>query len=147
MPPTLSTLYRYPVKSLRGESLAASPVGPQGVWLDRTWMVADANGRLVTGRDYPELVRVTATPAEGGVWLRATGQPALWVVRLVGAEPVGTVDLIHVAVHGYRNDEVLVSGPPAGELVVTAGVQKMAPGPRVALPEAARNAEAQEAAR
>ncbi len=36
--------------------------------------------------------------------------------------------------HGYRNDEVLVSGPPAGELVVTAGVQKMAPGLRVALP-------------
>lgn len=81
MPPTLSTLYRYPVKSLRGESLAASPVGPQGLWLDRTWMVADANGRLVTGRDYPELVRVTATPAEGGVWLRATGQPALWVAN------------------------------------------------------------------
>ena len=38
------------------------------------------------------------------------------------------------SVHGYRNDEVLVSGPPAGELVVTAGVQKMAPGLRVALP-------------
>ena len=45
-----------------------------------------------------------------------------------GAEPVGTVELLAVAVHGYRNDEVLVSGPPAGELVVTAGVQKMAPG-------------------
>ena len=45
-----------------------------------------------------------------------------------GSEPVGTVDLLGVVVHGYRNDEVLVSGPPAGELVVTAGVQKMAPG-------------------
>ncbi|HOW49238.1 MAG TPA: efflux RND transporter periplasmic adaptor subunit [Rubrivivax sp.] len=75
------------------------------------------------------------------------GQPAVWVVRRAGAEPVATVDLINVSVHGYRNDEVLVSGPPAGELVVTAGVQKMAPGLRVALPGAARNAEAQEAAR
>ena len=46
------------------------------------------------------------------------------------------VDLINVEVHGYRNDQVLVSGPPAGELVVTAGVQKMAPGLRVALPGA-----------
>ena len=35
-------------------------------------------------------------------------------------------------------DEVLVSGPPAGELVVTAGVQKMAPGLRVALPGASK---------
>ena len=62
------------------------------------------------------------------------GQPAVWVVRRAGTEPVATVDLQSVVVHGYRNDEVLVSGPPAGELVVTAGVQKMAPGLRVALP-------------
>ena len=45
-------------------------------------------------------------------------------------------------------DEVLVSGPPAGELVVTAGVQKMAPGLRVALSgAAAHNAEMKQAAR
>ena len=69
------------------------------------------------------------------------GQPAVWVVRRAGAEPVGTVDLLGVAVHGYRNDEVLVSGPPAGELVVTAGVQKMAPGLKVALPGAATKVE------
>ncbi len=69
---------------------------------------------------------------------RAGGQPALWVVRHAGTEPVGKVDLVRVAVHGYRNDEVLVSGPPAGELVVTAGVQKMSPGLRVALPAPSR---------
>jgi RND family efflux transporter MFP subunit len=74
-------------------------------------------------------------------------QPAVWVVRRAGGEPVATVDLINVSVHGYRNDEVLVSGPPAGELVVTAGVQKMAPGLRIALPGAVRNTETQQAAR
>ena len=76
------------------------------------------------------------------------GQPAVWVVRpagyRTGREPL---ICINVSVHGYRNDEVLVSGPPAGELVVTAGVQKMAPGLRVALPGAARNAETKQAAR
>jgi len=65
------------------------------------------------------------------------GQPALWLVKRTGKEPVGTVELLRVSVHGYRNDEVLVSGPPAGEQVVTAGVQKMAPGLKVALPGAA----------
>jgi RND family efflux transporter MFP subunit len=70
------------------------------------------------------------------------GQPAVWVVRRAASEPEGIVNLINVAVHGYRNDQVLVSGPPAGELVVTAGVQKMAPGLRVALPGAAPNVEA-----
>ena len=49
--------------------------------------------------------------------------------------------------HGYRNDEVLVSGLPAGALVVTAGVQKMAPGLRVALPGASASNAAKQAAR
>ena len=69
------------------------------------------------------------------------GQPALWVVRRAGAKPEGIVELISVVVHGYRNEEVLVSGPPAGALVVTAGVQKMAPGLKVAL-AASRRGEA-----
>lgn len=66
------------------------------------------------------------------------GQPALWVVKRAGSEPgsqaLGTVELLRVKVHGFRNDEVLVSGPAAGAQVVTAGVQKMAPGLKVALP-------------
>jgi RND family efflux transporter MFP subunit len=67
------------------------------------------------------------------------GQPAVWVVRRTGSEPVGMVELVGVTVHGYRNDDVLVSGLPAGDLVVTAGVQKMAPGLRVALPGTTRS--------
>jgi RND family efflux transporter MFP subunit len=68
---------------------------------------------------------------------QSSGQPALWVVKHAAREPVGTVQLVPVKVHGYRNDDVLVSGPQAGEQVVTAGVQKMAPGLKVALPAAA----------
>lgn len=74
---------------------------------------------------------VAAVPATA--LTQSNGQPALWVVKRVGKEPVGNVELLHVSVHGYRNDEVLVSGAPAGEQIVTAGVQKMAPGLKVAL--------------
>jgi RND family efflux transporter MFP subunit len=66
------------------------------------------------------------------------GQPAVWVVRRTGTDTAGTVELVGVTVHGYRNDEVFISGPAAGDLVVTAGVQKMAPGLRVALLGAAQ---------
>jgi RND family efflux transporter MFP subunit len=75
------------------------------------------------------------------------GQPAVWVVTREGSEPVGTVKLLGVSVHGYQNDAVLVSGPPAGELIVTAGVQKMAPGLKVALPGDAPNIKSKQAAR
>jgi RND family efflux transporter MFP subunit len=75
------------------------------------------------------------------------GQPAVWVVRREGAEPVGTVDLVGVLVRGYRNDDVLVSGPAAGDLVVSAGVQKMAPGLKVALAGPSGKLEGKQAAR
>lgn len=77
---------------------------------------------------------------------QSKGQPALWVARRAGGEPIGVVELAPVQVHGYRNDEVLVSGPPAGALVVAAGVQKMAPGLRVALPGAGHEAYVSKAA-
>jgi RND family efflux transporter MFP subunit len=78
---------------------------------------------------------------------QSNGQPALWVVRPSGSEPAGAVDLIRVMVHGYRNDEVLVSGPPPGALIVTAGVQKMAPGLRVALSGSTHSDASKQAAR
>ena len=71
----------------------------------------------------------------------------MWVVRRDAGESAGTVQLMDVQVHAYRNDEVLVSGPSSGELVVTAGVQKMAPGLKVALPGATANIESKQAAR
>ncbi len=75
------------------------------------------------------------------------GQPAIWVVRRTAGEPAGAVDLIRVTVNGYRNDQALVSGPPPGALIVTAGVQKMAPGLRVALSDAAGSDASKQAAR
>jgi RND family efflux transporter MFP subunit len=77
-------------------------------------------------------VSVAAVPATA--LTQSGGQPSLWVVTPEGKNPQGTVELVPVAVLGYRNDEVLVSGPQAGALVVTAGVQKMASGLKVALP-------------
>jgi len=88
---------------------------------------------------------VAAIPASA--LTQSNGQPAVWAVRPSNSDPVGTVDLIRVTVHGYRNDLVLVSGPPPGALIVTAGVQKMAPGLRVALSDSARNDTSKQAAR
>ena len=88
---------------------------------------------------------VAAVPASA--LTQRNGKPAVWVVRKPKAGDAATVELIDVTVHGYRNDQVLVSGPPAGESVVTAGVQKMSPGLKVALPSAALNEAARQAAR
>ena len=64
---------------------------------------------------------------------QSEGKPAVWVVRRKSGDEPAVVQLAPVAVNGYRNEDVLVSGLPAGTLVVSAGVQKMAPGLKVAL--------------
>ena len=96
--------------------------------------------------EYPAAETPVASVPTGAI-TQSNGQPALWVVRHGGTEPIGTVDLIRVTVHGYRNDQVLVSGPPPGALIVTAGVQKMAPGLRVALSDTARSDASKQVAR
>jgi RND family efflux transporter MFP subunit len=88
---------------------------------------------------------VAAIPASAIT--QAGGKPAVWVVRREGAGAVATVHLSPVSLHGYRNDEVLVSGLPPGALVVTAGVQKMAPGLRVTLAGATADDAAKQATR
>lgn len=125
--------------------VALRELSPQAAAQTRTYR---ARLKLVSARALPLGATATlladrvmsSTPAAAvpaTAITQSNGQPALWVVKHKGKEPVGTVELMRVAVHGYRNDEVLVSGPPAGEQVVTAGVQKMAPGLKVALPGAA----------
>ncbi|MBK6008663.1 efflux RND transporter periplasmic adaptor subunit [Ramlibacter ginsenosidimutans] len=75
------------------------------------------------------------------------GKPAVWVARPGTGGASASVQLASVTVQSYRSDQVLVSGLPAGTLVVTAGVQKMAPGLHVALESAAAATEPKVAAR
>ena len=102
-----------------------------------------ASARLVVERPVSE-TPAAAIPASAIT--QNKGQPAVWVVRRAGTDPVGIVNPVNIVVHEYRDDVVLVSGLPAGELVVTAGVQKMAPGLRVALPGSAPSPAAKQAA-
>ena len=92
MPLTVTDMFRYPVKSCRGERLAATPVEPWGLAGDRRWMIVDAYGEVVTAREHPRLVLVTPFPEDGGIRLTGPDGPDL-TVRVPGGE-----ELIPVAV-------------------------------------------------
>lgn len=70
----VAELWRYPVKSLRGERLEEADVGVEGITGDRTLMVFDAEGGFVTGRARPRLLGLTAATAPNGEPL-VDGQP------------------------------------------------------------------------
>ena len=71
----------YPIKSTRQISVTEATVVATGFTHDRAWVLADDNGRFITQRNYPELVRVVATPSDNGLLLQTTDQPDLWVAR------------------------------------------------------------------
>jgi uncharacterized protein len=79
MPLTVTDLYRYPVKSCRGEQRAAAPVEPWGLAGDRRWMIVDGYGEVVTAREYPRLVLVTPFLTGGGIRLTGPDGPDLTV--------------------------------------------------------------------
>jgi len=58
---TVRELWRYPVKSMTGESLPACTVGPAGIAGDRGWAVRDEQAKEIRGaKKLPGLLRCTA---------------------------------------------------------------------------------------
>ncbi|MBS1157151.1 MAG: hypothetical protein H6R07_3075 [Proteobacteria bacterium] len=86
--PTLTEIYRYPVKSTWGELLPASDVGPMGLPFDRAWMVADESGRMITGRTEPRLVQIKVRVDDSTLTLSAPGREVLVVPRSQFNQPM-----------------------------------------------------------
>ncbi|MCB1775311.1 MAG: MOSC domain-containing protein [Gammaproteobacteria bacterium] len=82
----LTALYRYPVKSLRGQGFAQLAVGPRGFVGDRQWMVVDAEGRFLSQRQQARMSLVDVEiDGDGELWLHAEGMAPL-SPRVNGAE-------------------------------------------------------------
>jgi len=86
MPLTVTDMYRYPVKSCRGDRLAAGTVEPWGLAGDRRWMIVDVGGEVVTAREHPRLVLVTPFLEAGGLRLTGPDGPDLTVSAPRGDE-------------------------------------------------------------
>ena len=97
----VTDVFRYPVKSCRGERLAEGIVEPWGLAGDRRWMVVAEDGGPVTARERPALILVTPRLEDGAIQLTAQGMPELTVkvpadgelvpVNVWGAELVATL--------------------------------------------------------
>ena len=70
MPATVSQIWIYPVKSLKGIRLESSAVTSRGLAHDRRFMVVDPGGVFLTQRELPAMATVW-TQVEGGNLLLA----------------------------------------------------------------------------
>ena len=62
----IDEIWRYPVKSLRGEQLTATELLPVGIPGDRAVHVRAANGRMISARTHPDLLALSAMLAPDG---------------------------------------------------------------------------------
>lgn len=75
----LSSLHVYPVKSCAGLAPDHARVEPRGLAHDRRWMIVDEAGQFLTGRQWPALVLLRASPSHDGLHLSAPAQRELFV--------------------------------------------------------------------
>lgn len=69
----------YPIKSTAGIALDACDVEPQGLAMDRRWMIVDEYGEFLTGREFPALTQVRSRMTAGGLAVTAPGMEAMTV--------------------------------------------------------------------
>jgi uncharacterized protein YcbX len=87
----ITALYIYPVKSMRGISLASANLTPQGLDHDRRRMVVRENGRFVTQRDLPQLALIETCLSEDGIELSREGHGSIQVpTRPIAGERMST---------------------------------------------------------
>ncbi|MBE3657157.1 flavodoxin [Vibrio navarrensis] len=69
----------FPVKSVGGLSLSSAWVEKQGLSFDRRFMLATADGGMVTARKYPQLVTISSALVADGVVFSSVGKPPLTI--------------------------------------------------------------------
>ena len=79
---TVSEIWTYPVKGLRGVRQDTAVVEPWGLAGDRRWMVVDAAGDALTQREAPGMARIVAALAPGELRLGTDDGPGVVVPDL-----------------------------------------------------------------
>lgn len=104
----VAALWRYPVKSLGGESIESVEVGVDGLLGDRAFAIVDAiTGGVITARDESRLLLATATWRDGDVEIVGPGGLPLNTDRALSAWIGRPVRLIAA---GNRKDPCRHSG-------------------------------------
>jgi uncharacterized protein YcbX len=94
--PTVSSIRVYPVKSCAGIQLSTATIGRRGILHDRSFMLVDGEGRMMTQRTHPRMSLIGTSFLDEhtlGISLPGTGKTA---VPLAGIASGG--DLVRVAV-------------------------------------------------
>ena len=83
----IAALYRYPLKSARGQSLQEARLCSTGFEHDRQWMLVTPQGRCITQREQPRLALLRAEPGASGLSIAAADLPTLLIAHGAARHP------------------------------------------------------------
>ncbi|MGQ5525228.1 MOSC domain-containing protein [Chitinimonas sp. PSY-7] len=87
----LAEIYVHPLKSCRGNMPSSAVLEEMGLEHDRRWMLVDADGKFITGRQYPKLVLIEVAADSNGAIFRA---PCIEALRVDHVEMVETIPVV-----------------------------------------------------
>lgn len=70
---TISEIWIYPIKSLRGVRVSRSVILEKGLQFDRRWMLIDENNNFISQRQHPELALFNVSLADGFIHVKFNG--------------------------------------------------------------------------
>ena len=104
MPPVVSELHIYPIKSCRGLRLPTADVEERGFRFDRRWMVADESGLFLSQRKIPAMALIEVALGSGHLTVSAPGMDRLAIpLEPDPRTPVRTTiwgDVVHAQPYG-----------------------------------------------
>ena len=128
---TLTGLFVYPVKSMRGIPYPQARVSATGLQWDRQWMVVDDKGTFLSQRTHPRLARIVPEITSEALLLNAAGMPTLRVALSTSGDEV-PVRVWKDACVGVEQGTVAhewvsrILGRPVRLVRVAAGMQRAA---------------------
>ncbi|QCX02191.1 MOSC domain-containing protein [Aggregatimonas sangjinii] len=101
--PIVSEIYHYPLKSSKGVSMPTAEVRLTGLRNDRTISVIDGKNKVVTGREYPELIHLITKIEKGQLYVK-TPSSEIFNIALPSSQSTIEVKLFRNRVLGTLFD-------------------------------------------
>ena len=79
-------LFRYPIKSCRGQAIATAEFDTRGVAHDREFVVVTPDGKFLTQRQIPRMALIAPAVVDGGLRVSAPGMAPVAFERVVEGE-------------------------------------------------------------
>lgn len=106
VPVLVTGLFRYPIKSCRGQAISTADFDARGIAHDREFVIIDANGTFLTQRQVPRMALIAPEFVDGGLRVSAPGMEPVTFARRIEGERIWVEIWKDQAVGVDQGDEI-----------------------------------------